>query len=170
MSFDYVIVGGGSAGAALAARLSEWARVLLLEAGGHGRHPWVNVPIGYGKVFYDPRFNWKYETEPDPEIERRMYWPRGKVLGGSSAINAMVYVRGHPKDFDGWGPGWSWSDVEPIFRRMEDWHGPKHPARGTGGPLSVTDMSHAMHPLSHAYIKAAEQTGIPANPDYNATG
>ncbi len=168
MSFDYVIVGGGSAGAALAARLSDWARVLLLEAGGAAQHPWVRIPIGYGKVFYDDRFNWKYETEIDPTLGRAMYWPRGKCLGGSSAINAMVYVRGHARDFDDWGPGWQWGDVEPVFRRMEDWHGPENAARGTGGPLSVTDMSHAMHPLSRTYIAAAGQAGIPANEDYNA--
>lgn len=168
MTFDYVIVGGGSAGAALAARLSGWSRVLLLEAGGQCRHPWVNVPLGYGKTFYDNRFNWKYVTEVDPNIGRAMYWPRGKGLGGSSAINAMVYVRGHPRDFDDWGPGWRWSDVAPVFHRMEDWHGPAHPARGSGGPLSVTDMSHAMHPLSRAYVKAAAEAGIQTNPDYNA--
>jgi len=168
MEFDYVIVGGGSAGAVLAARLSEWARVLLLEAGGRARHPWVTIPIGYGKTFHDARFNWKYETEPDPVLGRSIYWPRGKCLGGSSSINAMVWVRGHPRDYDAWGPGWQWPDVEPLFRRIEDWQGPADPARGTGGPLSVTDVTDAVHPLSHAYVAAAGQAGIPANSDYNA--
>lgn len=171
---DYVIVGAGSAGSALASRLSEngQASVLLLEAGGPGRHPWIHIPIGYGKVFYDARFNWKYTAEPDPNLaDRPMYWPRGKVLGGSSAINAMVYVRGHSSDFDEWGaaaPGWGWSDVAPVFKRMEDWQGAPNPERGTGGPLSVSDVSSAMHPLSRAFLEAADQAGIPTNPDYNA--
>lgn len=172
--FDYVIVGGGSAGAALAARLSEdrSVTVLLLEAGGAGRHPWLRIPIGYGKVFHDRRFNWAYMTEPVPGLDgRRMYWPRGKCLGGSSAINAMVWVRGHPSDFDAWGavaPGWGWRDVAPVFRRMEDWHGPPSPERGVGGPVSVTDVSAAMHPLDLAYIDAAGEAGIPVTDDYNA--
>ncbi len=173
-TFDYVIVGGGSAGSVLAARLSEDGRrsVLLLEAGGMGHHPFIKIPIGYGKVFYDQRFNWKYTTEPDPNLNgRTMYWPRGKVLGGSSAINAMVYVRGHPQDFEEWGeaaPGWGWHDVAPMFQRMENWQGPKDNQRGQGGPLTVTDVSDAMHPLSQAYTEAAQEAGVRFNPDYNA--
>ena len=93
----------------------------------------MNIPIGYGKTFHDPRFNWKYQTDPDPVLGRSMYWPRGKGLGGSSSINAMVWVRGHPSDFDGWGPGWQWADVEPVFRRMEDWHGAPIPHAGRAG-------------------------------------
>lgn len=171
MDFDYVIVGGGSAGAVLATRLSERHTVLLIEAGGRAIHPWVKIPLGYGKLFYHPRFNWAYTTEVDPNLGRALYWPRGKGLGGSSSINAMVYVRGHAADYDEWGavaPGWGWTDVEPIFRRMEDWLGPPHPARGTGGPLSVTDMTDMVHPLTRAYLDAAGQAGIPTNHDYNA--
>lgn len=171
---DYVIVGAGSAGSALAARLSADGRrrVLVLEAGGPGRHPWLRIPIGYGKTFYDARFNWCYTADPDPGLNNRaMYCPRGKVLGGSSAINAMVYVRGHRQDYEAWGaqaPGWGWSDLAPIFRRMEHWQGAPDPARGQGGPLAVSDVSGAMHPLSHAFIAAARETGIAFNPDYNA--
>ncbi|WP_439521857.1 GMC family oxidoreductase [Marivita sp.] len=172
-TFDFVIVGAGSAGSVLANRLSQDGRfrVLLLEAGGSDQVPWIQVPIGYGKVFYDARVNWKYITEPDPNLDNRpIYWPRGKVLGGSSSINAMVYVRGHPSDYAQWNdaaPGWGWSDVEPIFRRMEDWDGAPSADRGVGGPLAVHDVTDEVHPLTRVYLKAAEQAGIPHNPDYN---
>jgi len=172
--FDYVIVGAGSAGSVIAARLTEnpRTRVLVLEAGPWGKNPWLHIPIGYGKVFYDKRYNWKYQTEAEPNLNNRsIYWPRGKVLGGSSSINAMVYVRGHQEDYEEWGrvaPGWGWKDVEPMFRRMEDWLGPEKDQRGTNGPLGVTDISSMAHPLCQAYINAAEEAGIPANKDYNA--
>ncbi len=170
--YEYIVVGAGSAGAALAARLAGAGKsVLLLEAGGAGWHPWVNIPLGYGKVFHDARFNWKYSTEPEPELlDRRIYWPRGKVLGGSSAINAMVWVRGHPADYAEWGaaaPGWSWADVAPVFRRIERWSGGACDHRGGDGPLSVTDMSGAMHPLTRRFVEAAAEAGIPTNTDYN---
>ncbi|HEY9040361.1 MAG TPA: GMC family oxidoreductase N-terminal domain-containing protein [Roseovarius sp.] len=170
--YEYIVVGAGSAGAALAARLAGAGKaVLLLEAGGAGRHPWVNIPLGYGKVFHDARFNWKYSTEPEPELNNRaIYWPRGKVLGGSSAINAMVWVRGHPRDYAEWGaaaPGWGWEDVAPVFRRIETWTHGACAHRGGDGPLSVTDMSGAAHPLTQRFVKAAAQADIPTNTDYN---
>ncbi|GIR85779.1 MAG: hypothetical protein CM15mP85_24030 [Rhodobacterales bacterium] len=122
-------VGGGSSGATLAGRLSSnpSVKVLLLEAGPSDGSLKIKVPLGYGSLFYDQKFNWKYETEPEAELNgRRMYWPRGKVLGGSSAINAMVYVRGHQNDFKDWAkvaPSWSWSNVEPLFKKIEAWKG-----------------------------------------------
>ncbi|MEM9628019.1 MAG: GMC family oxidoreductase N-terminal domain-containing protein [Pseudomonadota bacterium] len=172
-SFDIIIIGAGSAGAVLANRLSADGkrRVLVLEAGGSDLNPWVRMPIGYGKTYYHPKLNWKYETEPVEGLGgRKSYWPRGKVIGGSSAINAMVYVRGHPEDYDDWAldaPGWAWRDIAPIFKRMEDWSGGADDHRGTGGPLSVTDISEEVHPLCRTYLQAAAEAGIPTNPDYN---
>lgn len=172
-TFDYVIVGAGSAGAVLANRLSESGarRVLVLEAGGSDNNIWINIPLGYGKIFHDARVNWKYTTEPVPGLgDRQSYWPRGKVLGGSSAINAMVYVRGHPRDYAEWNsvaPGWGWEDVAPLFHRMEDWDGPPSTTRGQGGPLPVHDVTDEVHPLTRIYLEAAQQAGIPTIPDYN---
>jgi choline dehydrogenase len=174
MDFDFIIVGAGSAGCVLASRLTENGRfrVLVLEAGGTDRRFWLQVPIGYGKSFYDPRVNWMYRTEPDPALaDRRGYWPRGKVLGGSSAINAMVHIRGQAADFDAWralgNPGWDWTDVLPYFKKSE------HNARGTdawrasGGPLHVADVSRDLHPLCETYLRAGEELGLPRNPDFN---
>lgn len=169
--YDFIVVGAGSAGCALAARLSEDGRysVLLLEAGGSDRRFLVQMPMGYGKVYYDKAVNWKYTSEPVPGLDgARSYWPRGKVLGGSSSINAMVYVRGHPSDFDGWGvPGWDWGAVSPIFRRMEDWQGGGDQMRGVGGPLSVTDTRQDVHPLCDTYFAAATEAGLARVEDYN---
>ncbi|MBS0373082.1 MAG: GMC family oxidoreductase N-terminal domain-containing protein [Proteobacteria bacterium] len=171
---DYVIVGAGSAGAALAARLSEdgTASVLLLEAGGSDRSPWIRVPIGYGLTFNDPRYNWMYESEPDPALDgRRSFVPRGKVLGGSSAINAMVYVRGHAGDFDDWAaagnPGWSWQDVLPYFRRCEDSELGPSALHGRGGPLHVADVSADVHPLCATFLDACRTTGARLTDDFN---
>src|SRR2546430_742678 len=143
--YDYVIVGAGSAGCVLANRLTETGRhrVLLLEAGGSDRSPWIQVPIGYGRTFAHPRYNWMYEAEPDPTLaNRRAYWPRGKVLGGSSSINAMVYVRGQPADFEDWraagNPGWAWSDVLPYFKKLEDHVWGASEFHGAGVQHSVT--------------------------------
>jgi choline dehydrogenase len=171
---DYVIVGAGSAGCVLAARLSEdpSVRVLLLEAGGTDRSPWIHIPLGYGKTIADARVNWCYETEPEPQLYgRRVFWPRGKVLGGSSSINGLLYVRGQPEDFDHWrqlgNAGWAWDDVLPYFRRSEGRIGGGDDAlHGRDGPLAVSDIAER-HPICEAYIQAAQEIGIPRNDDFN---
>jgi choline dehydrogenase len=167
-SFDYIIVGAGTAGCVLAQRLSAHSRyrVLLLEAGGSDRRFWIRVPIGYGRTYNDPRVNWMYETEADPGLNgARNFWPRGKVLGGSGSINAMVYVRGLPADFDDWAActdaGWSWAGVRPVFEALEK--------RADGGPgqLRVTDMNPMAHPLCQVYLRACESLGYRYTPDFN---
>ena len=171
---DYVVVGAGSAGCVLANRLSADGRhrVLLLEAGGSDRGFWTRVPIGYGRVYHDRRVNWKYTSEPVPGLDgARSYWPRGRTLGGSSSINAMVWVRGDRADYDGWArtaPGWAWDDVAPTFRDMERWSGAPHASRGDAGAMQVTDTSGEVHPLCDAWFDAAEEAGFARNPDYNA--
>ncbi len=146
--------------------------MLLLEAGGTDRRFYVQMPIGYGKTYYDKNVNWMYHTEPVAALNNKpAYWPRGRVLGGSSSINAMVYVRGHPSDYDDWAmdaPDWSWTQVAPIFKRMEDWSGVDSEFRGVGGPLPVFDTSKEVHPLCNHYLAAASELQIPFNPDYNA--
>lgn len=172
--FDYVVVGGGTAGCVVAARLSESGRhrVLLLEAGGSDDRFFVRMPIGYGKCFYDPAVNWMYRTEAEASLDgREGYWPRGKLLGGSGSINAMVYVRGHPGDFDDWcalgNPGWDFASVLPYFKRIE--HAPHgDPAwRGRDGPLQVTDIASDAHPLCRQFIAAGEAIGAVRNADFN---
>ncbi len=172
--YDYVIVGAGSAGCVLADRLSEDGKhsVLILEAGGSDRRFWIQTPIGYGKLFFDERVNWKYTTEPDPGTNhRRSYWPRGKVLGGSSSINAMVFIRGNREDFEDWkrqgNPGWGWDDVLPYFRRLETFSGGGSALRGDRGPLYVNDVHEQYHPLCKRFIEAAQQRGFRYNPDFN---
>ncbi|MGH7100792.1 MAG: GMC family oxidoreductase [Acetobacteraceae bacterium] len=172
--YDYIIIGGGSAGGTLAGRLTEAAQrtVLLLEAGGSDRKLWVQLPIGYGKSFYDPAVNWMYYTEPDSGLdERRGYWPRGKVLGGSSSINAMVYMRGLPGDFDDWAelgnPGWGWRDVLPYFVKAEDYRTGDDGLHGTGGPLTVSDVSRECHPLCERFFSACRNAGWSCRGDLN---
>src|SRR5579862_9917358 len=172
--YDYIIVGAGTAGCVLANRLSADARasVLLLEAGGGDRSPWLRVPIGYGRTFTDARYNWMYEADADPGLNnRRAFWPRGKVLGGSSSINAMVYVRGQPADFDDWAaagnPGWSFRDVLPYFRKLEDHPFGDPEYHGRGGPVGVSDVSAWVHPLCHTFLEACDSLGVPRTPDFN---
>jgi choline dehydrogenase len=173
-TYDYIIVGAGSAGCVVANRLSENGRhrVLLLEAGPSDRRFWVLVPIGYGKTYYDSTVNWMYSTEPEPALaNRKVYVPRGKVLGGSSSINAMVYSRGQAGDFDDWealgNPGWGWKDVLPAYLRMEDHFLGASELHGGGGPLRVSDVSGSAHRLTRDCIKAGQEAGFPFNPDLN---
>ena len=171
--FDHIVIGAGAAGCALAGRLSEApdARVLLLEAGGSDRRLFVRMPIGYGRSFHDEAVNWKYRTEPDPGINNQeAYWPRGKVIGGSTSINAMVYARGLAADYDDWraagNPGWGWSDVEPVFRAFE------RRVYGDGrvegdGPLTVGYREREYHPVKRFFLEAARETGLPVTADIN---
>lgn len=172
--FDYIIVGAGSAGCVLANRLTESGRhrVLLLEAGGSDFSPWIRVPVGYARTFTDPHFNWMYRTEPEPALDNRSaFWPRGKVLGGSSSINAMVFVRGQPSDYEDWhsagNPGWKWQDVLPYFRKLEDHAWGASEYHGAGGPVHVHDPSAAVHPLCHNFLAACAESGISITRDFN---
>jgi choline dehydrogenase len=174
-TFDYIIVGGGTAGCVVASRLSAGRKstVLLLEAGGSDRRFWIRVPVGYGRTFGDPRVNWMYRSEPDPALGgRRGYWPRGKVLGGSGSINGMVYIRGLPCDFDAWqslgNPGWGYSDVLPYFKMAEDYSDTPDPTNlGHGGPIHISDMSQDVHPLCGTFIEACESVGYAPIADFN---
>ncbi len=173
-TFDVIIVGAGSAGCVLANRLSEDGRlsILLLEAGGRDWSPMIHVPIGYGHSYFNPRINWKYTSEADPGIAgRQAYWPRGKVLGGSSAINAMVWVRGLPNDFDDWvaagADGWGWDTAQRYFKKLETWSRGGDAVRGGDGPLWVQDVADQVHPLCSTYLEAARQLDLPITDDYN---
>jgi choline dehydrogenase len=172
-SFDYIVVGAGSAGCVLANRLTAAGRhrVLLLEAGGKDRNIWIHIPIGYAKLFADPKCNWLYTSEPEPALNnRQVIQPRGKVLGGSSSINGLLYVRGQHEDFDHWrqlgNSGWGFADVLPYFRRAEDQERGPDEMHGVRGPLAVSNVSEP-HPLCEAFIDAARQAGFPRNDDFN---
>lgn len=161
MTYDFIIIGAGSAGCVLAEKLSRSGRhsVLLLEAGGSDNRFFIQMPLGYGKTFYDPQVNWCFKAEPDPGLAGNQdFWPRGKILGGSSSINAMVYIRGAREDYDDWASegnaGWAWRDVERSFLEIEE-------------VLQITDQSGQEHALAKAYIKAGQEAGLPFNPDFN---
>jgi choline dehydrogenase-like flavoprotein len=173
LEFDYVVVGAGSAGCVLANRLSADGRhsVLLLEAGPKDNNLWIHVPLGYGRLFKEKTVNWMYQTEPEPGLDgRTIFQPRGKVLGGSSSINGLLYVRGQPEDYDRWrqhgNSGWGFDEVLPYFKKAENQERGADDFHGAGGPLPVSDLVHA-DPLSAAFIAAAAETGIPVNPDFN---
>ncbi|MBV8089882.1 MAG: GMC family oxidoreductase N-terminal domain-containing protein [Alphaproteobacteria bacterium] len=171
-TYDFIVTGAGSAGCAVAGRLCEsgrW-RVLLLEAGGRDLNPWIHIPLGYTKTFANPRYNWMFESEPEKELNNRtLYQPRGKVLGGTSSINGMVYMRGTPSDYDGWRQrgceGWDWDSVLPFFKKAEDQERGADDFHGVGGPLHVSNPVRS--PLGDAMVAASIQAGIPANDDFN---
>ena len=168
--YDTLIVGAGSAGCVLANRLTASGRqqVLLLEAGPRDTNPWIHIPLGYGKLFTNRQVNWSYESEPEPTLGgRRVFTPRGKVLGGSSSINGLVYVRGQREDFDDWQvPGWAFDDLLPYFIKAEDQSRGKNAWHGTGGPFAVSDLPDR-HELCDAFIASAQANGIARNDDFN---
>jgi choline dehydrogenase len=174
MNYDYIIVGAGSAGCILANRLSASGQhsVLLLEAGGKDSSFWFKIPVGFTKTYYNETYNWMYYSEPEKELDNRpIYCPRGKVQGGSGSINAMIYVRGQPHDFDDWAAagnkGWSFNDVLPYFRKLES-----HPLgntkyHGADGPIGISPMKDAVHPICHVFLKGCEQAGYKRSDDFN---
>lgn len=173
-AYDFIIIGSGSAGSVVAESLSADGRfsVLVLEAGGTDLRFYTQMPMGYGKMFFDKSYNWMYQTEPDAGLAGNAdNWPRGKILGGSSSINAMVWIRGAPQDFDEWqalgNPGWGWADMLKIYKSIEDNEGGADEWRGAGGPVHISKIDKAIHPLTNNYIEAVKQAGLRHNPDFN---
>lgn len=170
--YDFIVIGAGSAGCAVAGRLGEAGHgVLLLEAGGKDRNPFIQIPLGYSMLYANPAVNWCYESEPEPHLNnRRLFQPRGKVLGGTGAINGMIYMRGQPEDFGGWETdgctGWGWDDVLPYFISCEDQERGANDFHGSGGPVSVSDLR-TTHALGEAFHAASEALGVPRNDDFN---
>ena len=173
VAFDYIIVGAGSAGCVIANRLSENpdVSVALIEAGGWDWNPWIHIPVGYFKTMHNPATDWLYETQADPGLNgRSLKWPRGKVIGGSSSINGLLYVRGQSQDYDHWrqlgNTGWGWDDVLPLFKKSETRLGGDDETRGRSGPLTVSEAN-LKWPICDAWLEAAQAAGYPLNPDYN---
>src|SRR5471032_495710 len=174
MTYDYIIVGAGSAGCILAERLSASGQysVLVLEAGGKANSFWFKIPVGFAKTYYDPGCNWMYYTEPEAELaDRKLYAPRGKVQGGSGSINAMIYVRGAPRDFDDWAAagngGWSYKDVLPYFRKLETHEAGDTAVHGASGPIHVTSMKRGIHAITRHFLDACDELKVPRNDDFN---
>lgn len=172
-TYDFIIVGAGSAGCVLANRLSENGKysVCLIEAGPSDKNIWIHIPIGYGKTMFNKKLNWGFETQADPHMnQRQFYWPRGKTLGGSSSINGLIYIRGQKEDYDQWAAlgneGWSWEDCLPYFRKLETNDLPEADTRGKHGPLSATSIP-AKHELVDAFIQSAQREKIPHVKDFN---
>ncbi len=172
-SFDYIVTGAGSAGCVVAARLSKSGkyRVLLLEAGGKDTNFWIHVPMGFSQVYANPRVNWMYKSEPEAQLgNRTLYQPRGKVLGGTSSINGMVYMRGNAGDYDEWRQrgctGWDWDSVLPYFKKAEHQERGANEFHGVGGPLHVSDQPHRSE-LADRLVEAAIQAGLPPIEDFN---
>jgi choline dehydrogenase len=173
LEFDYVIVGGGTAGCVMANRLSANGtyKVLLLEAGPADRYPWIHIPIGYAKTMFNPRYNWGFYTDPEPQLNnRQLYWPRGKVLGGSSSINGLIYIRGQAEDYDAWealgNPGWGWSSALQAFKKLERNERGESEYHGASGPIGCSDI-HDRPEIMDAIIRGGVEAGIPPTNDFN---